>query len=127
VIASAWQKGRAGGLLAYIATGPDREEEARAAMLEELARFAAEPVSAEELERSVNYLAGQAEVRRQHAGAVAGEILEAWLIGTGLGELEHPAAPYRAVTADDVLAVARRSLVAARRADGVVRGTGGGR
>jgi zinc protease len=127
VLASGWQKGRAGALVTYIATGPEREEEARAAMLEELQRFADEPVSARELTQAVSYLAGQAEVRRQSAAAVAGEMLEAWVVGTGLAELEDPAAPYRAVTAEQVQALARRSLVPGRRAEGVVRGTGGGR
>ena len=50
VMASSWQKGRAGALVTYIATSPEREEEARAAMLEELRRFANEPVTAVELE-----------------------------------------------------------------------------
>jgi zinc protease len=127
VLASGWQKARAGALVTYIATGPEREEEARAAMLEELRRFADEPVSARELTQAVNYLAGQAEVRRQSAAAVAGEMLEAWLVGTGLEELEDPAAPYRAVTAEQVQALARRSLVPERRAEGVVRGASGGR
>jgi len=127
VLASAWQKGRAGAIVTYIATGPEREEEARTAMLEELATFAAEPVTERELTQAVEYLAGQAEVRRQHAAAVVGEILEAWLIGEGLGELADPAAPYRAVTRGEVQAAARRWLEPTRRAEGVVRGAGGGR
>lgn len=127
VLAMAWQRGRAGALATYIATSPGREAEAREAMLEELARFAGEPVSPEELRAAVAYLAGQAEVQRQSAGHVAGEIVEAWMIGEGLGELEDPAAPYRRVTAEDVWRVARESLQPGRRAEGVVRGTGGGR
>ena len=74
--------------------------------------------------QAVNYLAGQAEVSRQSGGAVAGEILDAWVAGAGLGELEDPAAAYRAVTAEDVLRVAAASLDPLRRAEGVVRGTG---
>ncbi|MEO7239353.1 MAG: insulinase family protein, partial [Gemmatimonadales bacterium] len=38
VMASSWQRGRAGALVTYIATSPEREEEARRAMLEELER-----------------------------------------------------------------------------------------
>jgi len=127
VIASSWQKARGGSLLTYIATSPEREEEAREQMLLELERFAREPVSGEELGQAVNYLAGQAEVSRQNGGAVAGEILEAWLAGTGLHELEDPAARYRAVTAEDVRRVAEEYLVPSRRAEGVVRGTGAAR
>jgi zinc protease len=124
VLASSWQRGRAGALVSYIATSPEREDEARDAMLEELARFAREPVSAIELEQAVNYLAGQAEVGRQSGSALAGEILEAWLIGSGLGDLENLGAAYRGVTAADVRQVAERYLDAGRKVEGVVRGTG---
>jgi zinc protease len=127
VLASAWEKARAGALVTYIATSPEREEEAREEMLRELDRFTREPVSDVELRQAVNYLAGQAEVNRQSGGAVAAEILEAWIAGSGLAELADPAAAYRAVTAGDVLRVARGSLDPARRAEGVVRGTGAAR
>ena len=127
VVATAWQKARAGALLSYIATSPEREDEAREEMLLELERFVLEPVSPEELAQAVNYLAGQAEVNRQNGSAVAGEILEAWLAGTGLAELEDPAGKYRAVTADDVQRIAAAYLTAHRRAEGVVRGTGAAR
>jgi zinc protease len=124
VVASAWQKARAGALLTYIATSPEREEEAREAMLAELSRFAQEPVSDPELRQAVSYLAGQEEVSRQHGSAVAGEILDAWIAGTGLDELEDPAAQYRAVSAEDVQRVATGSFDGLRRAEGVVRGSG---
>src|SRR5918994_169411 len=101
-----WQHGRAGALLTYIATSPQREDEARDAMLEELARFTQEPVSEAELQQAANYLAGQAEVGRQSAAGLAGEIVGAWLIGNGLDDLENPGAAFRAVTKEDVLRVA---------------------
>ena len=91
VLAFAWPRLRAGALGTYIATSPEREEEAREAMLAELARFANEPVTPDELRGAVGYLAGQAEVQRQSAGHVLSEIVEAWLIGRGLEELEDPA------------------------------------
>jgi zinc protease len=124
VVASAWLKARAGALVTYIATSPEREEEAREEMLRELDRFTREPVTESELRQAVNYLAGQAEVSRQTGSAVAAEILEAWVAGTGLGELADPAGAFRAVTADDVLRVARGSLDRSRRVEGVVRGRG---
>jgi zinc protease len=127
VMASAWQKGRAGALVTYIATSPEREPEARSAMLDELARFAREPVTDAELMQAASYLAGQAEVRQQSGSAVAGELVEAWLIGEGLDELAEPGAAYRRVTAAQVQEVADRSLRPGARAEGVVRGTGGGR
>ncbi|HEU5170505.1 MAG TPA: pitrilysin family protein [Gemmatimonadales bacterium] len=125
VLASSWQKGRAGALVSYIATAPEREEEARTAMLAELERFTEEPVSGAELRQAVNYLAGQAEVRQQSGAAVAGDVLEAWLTGEGLAELESPGAAYRSVTATEVQETAARYLIAAERAEGVVRGAAG--
>jgi zinc protease len=86
VVASAWLKARAGALVTYIATSPEREEEARETMLRELVRFTEEPVSDAELRQAVNYLAGQAEVSRQSGSAIAAEILEAWVAGAGLAD-----------------------------------------
>jgi zinc protease len=124
VMASSWQRGRAGALITYIATSPKREDEARAAMLEELDRFTREPVTDAELRQAVSYLSGQAEVGRQSGAGLAGEILEAWVNGNGLGDLSDPAAAYRAVGAGDVLRVAQQYLRQSQRAEGVVRGSG---
>ena len=124
VLATTWERGRAGALVTYIATAPEREDEAREQMLIELARFADEPVTADELAGAIGYLSGQAAVRRQSSSAVASEILEAWTIGEGLSDVADPAGPYRSVTAEQVQAVARRYLDPSRRAEGVVRGRG---
>ncbi len=121
VVASSWQKARAGALLTYIATAPEREEEARSEMLSELRRFATERVTDAELLQAANYLAGQTQVQRQSGLALAAEILEAWLAGDGLGELEDTGERYRAVTAEEVRAVAERSFGPDVRAEGVVR------
>ena len=127
VLAFAWPRMQAGALGTYIAMAPEREAEARDAMLAELARFVAAPVTPDELQGAIGYLAGQAAVQRQSAGHLLSEIVDAWLMGRGLEELEDPAAPYRRVTAEEVWRVARESLRPERRAEGVVRGTGGGR
>ena len=127
VLASAWQKARGGALVTYIATSPEREEEAREQMLVELERFADEPVSEAELRGAVSYLAGQAEVSRQNAASVAGEILECWISAGSLEEMSDPGAPFRAVTAEDVQRLAASSLDPGRRAEGVVRGSGAAR
>jgi zinc protease len=124
VMASSWQRGRAGALITYIATSPEREDEAREAMLEELDRFTREPVTETELRQAVSYLSGQAEVGRQSGTELAGEILEAWVNGNGLGDLTDPGAAYRAVGAGDVLRVAQQYLRPSQRAEGVVRGSG---
>ena len=122
VVGTAWPRRDGGAILTYIATSPEREEEARSAMLEELTRFAEERVSEQELREGVNYLSGQAAVSRQSAGAVVGEIVDAWLAGEGLRELEDPAARYRSVTAEAIREVAGAAF-SGNRAEGVVRGT----
>jgi zinc protease len=122
VLASSWQKGRAGALITYIATSPEREVEARAAMLEELEQFKRTSVSPSELRQAVNYLAGQAEVGRQTGGAVLAEILEAWMIGNGLADLADPKAAFHAVSASDITELASRHLLQGRRAEGAIRG-----
>lgn len=122
VHAMSWQRGGAGSILSYIATSPEREEEARTEMLAELEKFHREPVTDAELTQAVNYLAGQAEVARQSSAVVAGEIVEAWIIGAGLQEIENPGKPYRMVDAGQVMEIARRYLDPARRVEGIVRG-----
>jgi zinc protease len=54
VAASPWLRHRAGAMIGYIATSPDREDEARQAMLRELGRLAEEPITDAELERARN-------------------------------------------------------------------------
>jgi predicted Zn-dependent peptidase len=92
VMGSTWQKGRGGALVTYIATSPEREAEAREAMLDELERFAVEGITPDELARAVNYLAGQVEVNRQSGIQLLSDIAEAWLIGEGLRDLRDPGA-----------------------------------
>jgi zinc protease len=122
VLGTAWARRRGGAIGVYIGTSPQREVEAREEMLKELAKFAAELPGEEELARARNYLAGQTEVGRMSAAAVASEIADAWLSGSGLEEMEAPWDKYREVTAEEVLAVARASFDPSRRAEGVVRG-----
>ena len=116
------QRRMAGSLVTYIATSPEREEEAREGLLEELERFRNEPVTAEELAGAINYLAGQREVARQSSSSVADEILDAWLVGDGLDELLDPGRRFRSVTAEMVQDVCRRYLERDRGVEGIVRG-----
>jgi zinc protease len=125
VVATSWQRRRAGALLTYIATAPERLEEAREAMLEELALFRNAPPTEAELTRALGMLIGQTAVARQSAGALAGEIADAWLLGEGLHELDDPMAGYRTVTAAQVQEVAA-GFDPARMAVGIVAASGAG-
>jgi hypothetical protein len=89
-------------------------------MLADLRVFTSEPPSDDEIRRATAMLAGSAEMSRQTGGAYAGEIADAWLHGAGLEELDDPAAPWRAVSAEVVQQVAAAALDPACRAEGVV-------
>ena len=122
VFASSWQRTGAGALFLYLATSPEREEEARDALLAELARFAALPPEPDELARAINYLSGQIPVQRQTTGALAAEIADSWLTGTGLMELLDPAGEYREVSGTAVQGLAAVFLDPTQRVEGIVRG-----
>ncbi|HZF67511.1 MAG TPA: pitrilysin family protein [Gemmatirosa sp.] len=116
---------RLGGLLgAYIATSPEREAEAREGLLAEFARLVDAPVGDEELRRAQTYALGTHAIARQGGGALLGDLVDAWLLGDGLAELERFEARVREVTPARIQAMAARSLAAAH-VEGIVRGTGG--
>jgi zinc protease len=122
VAAVPWLARRAGAMLCYIATSPEREEEAREAMLAELGRLTAQPPTSAELDRARNYAAGTVEIRQQSGRAVAGEILEAFVHGS-LEDLAETPQRLRGVTLEDVLRVAGDVFDPEVRAEYVVRGT----
>jgi zinc protease len=121
VQASPWLARRAGAVVGYVATSPDREAEARDAMLAELTRLTQDPPDPDETQRAREYAAGLVAIRRQHGTAVAAELADAWLNGT-VDQLDDEEPRRRAVTADEIQAVAREVFVPDRRAEYVVRG-----
>ena len=124
VRASVWQRTGAGAMLLYLGTSPEREEEARRAMRTELARFREVVPEPEELERAIRYLSGQILIGRQTAGAVAGELAEAWLsLGEeGLREVQDPLAGIRRVSGESIRTLARESFGDDQGVEGIVRG-----
>ena len=89
---------------------PDDAGVVVSAILDQLDRICSEPVSPSELDRARAYTRGRLELRMEDSGAVAG-----W-IGTGEALLpriltvEEVIERFEAVTADDLLRVARRYL-----------------
>ncbi|MDH5233820.1 MAG: insulinase family protein [Gemmatimonadota bacterium] len=121
VLARPYPKSRGGAFAAYIATSPAKEEVAREGLLRELARFGAETVSAEELDRARTYAIGTWQIRQASGAAVLGEIADAWLHGA-LEDIARYPADLAAVTADRIRDAARRWFDPSRRAEGIVRG-----
>jgi zinc protease len=114
----------AGAVGAYIATSPEREDEAREGLLAEFARLRDEPVSVEELTRARTYALGTHAIARQGGGTLLGDMIDAWLFGEGLAELDDYEARVQAVTAEAIQQLARERFDPAARVEGLVRGTG---
>jgi zinc protease len=121
VLARPYPKAHGGAFAAYIATSPEKEEVARDGLLRELARFAEEDVSAEELDRARTYAIGTWQIRQASGAAVLVEVADAWLHGA-LEDIARYPADLAAVTASRIRAVARRWFDPARRVEGIVRG-----
>jgi zinc protease len=112
----------AGTFISYIATSPDREEVARRGLLAEFAKLRETEVTADELERAKTYAIGTRAIRQENGSAVLGELVDAWLYGEGLHEIDDHDARVRAVTGADIRDVARRYFLEDRRVEGIVRG-----
>jgi zinc protease len=112
----------AGGMfVSYIATSPEREDEARDGLLAEFERLRQAPVSVDELERAQEYAVGTYAIRQGSGAAVLGDVIDAWLFGS-LDELVSYEARMRAVTAEEMRHVARRWFDPGRVVQGIVRG-----
>ena len=111
----------AGMFIGYIATLPSKETVARG-LLGEFAKLCESGVTADELAQAQTYAVGTYAISRQSGAAVLGEVIDAWVFGEGLEELETYERRVRAVTRADVQRVARAYFDPARVAEGIVRG-----
>lgn len=124
VHAFASELSHAGLFISYIATSPDREAVARDGLLREFAKLRDEPVTDAELTNAKRYLTGMHDIRQERGGSVLADVVDAWLFGTSLRELDQFVANVQAVSADDILALARTYFDPTRRVEGIVRGVG---
>jgi zinc protease len=124
VSAYASERRLAGMFVSYIATSPEQEEEARRGLLDEFAKLREAPVTDEELARSKEYAIGAHAIHQQSGAAVLGDVLDAWLFGRSLAELDEHDARIRAVTPRDIQELAQRYFDESRLVQGIVRGRG---
>jgi len=124
VAAFSSERVRAGSFVAYIATSPEKEETARRGLLDEFAKLRDRPVTDEELRRAQRYSVGTYAISQQSGGSVLGDVIDAWLFGSGLRELEEHDAQVLRVTPAAIQAFARRHFDESRIVEGIVRGTG---
>jgi zinc protease len=120
--AAEWRN--AGMFISYIATGPEKEEIARAGLLAEFAKLRAEPVTSAELAQAKEYAIGTHAIRSQSGGALLNELFEAWLFGRGLSEIDEHDSRIRRVTAIEMQELANRYFVESSLVQTVIRGTG---
>lgn len=113
-----------GAFIAYIATSPEREDEARAGLLEEFKRLVDEPLPDEEILRSQRYTIGTWHIRNQTNAAQLGELMQAHMLGPGMEEITEFEERIRAVDAALVQEVAQRYFDPELVVEGTVRGTG---
>jgi zinc protease len=114
----------AGMFVAYIATSPDKEQEAREGLLREFAKLREADVTADELQQAKSYALGTHAIRQQSGGAVLSDLVDAWLVGTGLEELDAFEERVRGVSAREMRALAERYFDEGRLVEGIVRGVG---
>ncbi len=117
------QRRRAGMFVAYIATSPDKEEEARSGLLAEFAKLRDAEVTADELTQAKSYALGTHAIRQQSGGAVLADLIDSWLVGTGLEELDEYDDRIRAITAPEMRDLAARYFDEVRLVEGIVRGS----
>jgi zinc protease len=99
-----------GHFTVYIATAPEKLDEARAGMFEELQKLVQQPPSDEELERAKRYLIGNHAIGLQRNAAHAGLISLNALYGLGPDADRAFPEQISAVGKDETLRVARRII-----------------
>ncbi|MEJ7812640.1 MAG: pitrilysin family protein, partial [Gemmatimonadaceae bacterium] len=114
----------AGMFVAYIATSPEKEDVARDGLLAEFAKLREQLVTDEELTRAKEYAIGTYAIHQASGGAVLGDLVDAWLFGRNLRELEEHDARVRAVAPLAMRDLARRYFDDGRVVQGIVRGVG---
>jgi zinc protease len=121
---AAWHTLRkdAGMFVTYTATAPEKEDEARGAILTELDRLRQEPVSAEELERAKAFIAGAKRIGLQTSRAQARDLSRAALYGRPQEASKVYVERIRALTAEDLQRVAQTYFDPERYALGALRG-----
>jgi zinc protease len=116
---------RGGAFISYIATSPEREDEARRGLLEEFERLATESVTTSELELAQEYTVGTWKIRSQTNGAQLADLAYALSLGTGLAEIREFEDRIRAVTPVMIRDAAQRYFDPNMAVEGIVRGRKG--
>ena len=123
VAAMNFAKRLGGSFVVYLGTSPDKEEEARKILLEEVARIRSEGLRPEEIRRARSFTLGTYPILLQTNQARALSYAAAELQEKGMEEVQAYPSRIRAVTDQNVDQAAREFLTPARYALGVLRGS----
>ena len=110
-----------GWFATYIATAPERLEEARSGLLEELEKAIDDPPDPGELERARRNLIGNFAIDQQRNAAHAGHMALSSLYGLGADAAQRYPGQIAAVSGADVLRVARRVIDLEHYSEAVIR------
>jgi predicted Zn-dependent peptidase len=88
----------------------DHQEEALRVIVEELDRLVTEPVPGDELQRSIDYVAGSLRLSQETAMSQGQRNATQLLLDGELESIDEQVAAVRAITAQDVQAVAKRII-----------------
>ena len=113
---------RGGAFFTYIATSPDREMEARDALLEELVRIVRGRPTVEELTSAKEFSKGSHAISLQANGAVGYEHVHQFMAGRGLEAINTYNERIDAVTMDQLHSIASEIIDLDQCAVGIVRG-----
>ena len=114
---------RGGAFFTYIATSPDREEEARDAVLRELTRLKTERPMDSELKMAKAFSRGSHAISLQGNMAIAAQYIHQHFAGRSLETLSKYDERIESVTGNEVRAVADSVVDLGQYALGIVRGT----
>jgi zinc protease len=116
-----------GAFAGYIATSPDRADEARHELIQGLARLAEAPLSVEDVVRAQRYTIGARRIQTQTNGTLLDQLANACMLGRGLDEIRDFEARVNAMTPETIRDAATRWIEPSRVVVAEVRGTGASR
>ncbi|MDO8643893.1 MAG: insulinase family protein, partial [bacterium] len=105
----------------YMGTDPKKLDEALSGIRRELKKISTDLISADELDRSKNYIVGNYELDLQRNGAVASFLASDTLFGLGVKELHEYPEKIRKVTRAQVLEAAQKYLTQERAVLSVIK------
>lgn len=114
--------GKAGVFYAYIATSPDKEEEAREKLANEFSKFRTTLVEDHELETAKKYITGMYQIHLETNSALMKQYAKAELLGKGIKDVEEYPLKINQVTKEQIRDVATKYLDEKSLTIGMIRG-----